>query len=56
MRECDLVPYFSSEIFENGGEVDRGPGPDPLSVPAGFEEPGDPTDRELQTGFLRPGH
>lgn len=45
---------LSGEVLEDGREIDGGAGADALGVLAGLEEAGDPSDRKLEAGLLRP--
>lgn len=49
-----VLSDLGGEIFKDSCEVDGCAGADALRVLAGFEEPGDTTDRELQTGLAAP--
>ena len=42
---------FSSQVFEDRGEVDGSTSPDTLSIVATLEHTVDTTDGELKTGF-----
>ena len=50
-RNKRILTDLGGEIFEDGGEVDRGTSTDSLGVLACFEEPGDTANGELETGF-----
>jgi len=43
--------YLGSEIFENGGEVDRSTGANTLRIATFLHEPSDTANGELKTGF-----
>lgn len=50
------MKYLGGEVFEDGGEVNRGSGANTFGVLSGLEESGDPTDGELETGLGRSRH
>ena len=45
---------LSGQVLKDGREIDGGAGADALRVLAGLEEAGDPADRKLKAGLLRP--
>lgn len=44
------------EVFQNGREVNRRTRANALSITAFLQEPGNPTDGELEAGLLRSGN
>ena len=45
---------LSSEIFKDGGEINRGPRSNTLRIPSFLEEASYTAHRELETSFARP--
>ena len=48
--------YLGSEVFQDGGEINRSAGADTIGVLSGFEKASNTADGKLKTGLMRSGH
>lgn len=55
MQQNPKPNYLSSEVLEDGGEIDRSAGADTLGVFTSFEKTRDSADGKLETSFRGAG-